>query len=458
MSELNEELIQSASFVTAQSHFSATTTTCSHSSQWPSTQIEPRAIAVAEALGTRKSILTSSQPSFGSTTQIEPRIVAYEAALARKRDRQAQILASKAPTIKQITTLLTRALPDVPDARMIVASTRFPDETNQNSSIIPLSYKAKNRVTFGVVQQAQDVDLILHLPFENDYTTVGTDVECQIVYNPGSDDCLLVYQTEPQGLQLRLTNFSSSPNLQLSIMPGGSHFIQPGMWRISVASGDDDDEDDDDDLEEHHLAELLLLGRQFDVSIHIANYSLETKRGIDDEAEGLISKRQKRNDDFAETASVKPINKTTMDQRTVTTATEMNDARDPTPSSSIRQISDKTNVPLLDLADGETAVVRAFRDRTDRSQSLSAAKGPARYQLRRVKQIATTKSAAVFACKHSTVSGPAVAKVLQYDRDSSYDLKNSVSLWKREKEALEKLKHVSQTPFFLLLLCLHDLF
>ena len=55
-----------------------------------------------------------------------------------------------------------------------------------------LSYKAKNRVTFGVDQQAQDVDLFLHLPSENGYTTVDIDIECQIVYNPGSDDCLLV--------------------------------------------------------------------------------------------------------------------------------------------------------------------------------------------------------------------------------------------------------------------------
>ncbi|KAL7958798.1 Ca2+/calmodulin-dependent protein kinase [Trichoderma compactum] len=435
MSELNEGSTVSASFVSARSHFSATTTTtCSHSSQWSSTQIEPRAIAVAEALGTRTYILTASQPSFGSATQIEPRIVAYEAALARKRDRQAQTLASNAPTVKQITTLLTRALSDVLDARMIVASTRFPNETNQNSSILPLSYKAKNRVMFGVVQQAQDVDLMLHLPFEKDYTTVDTDIKCQIVYNPGSDDCLLVNHTEPQ---LRLTNFSSSSNLQLSIMPGGSRFIQPGMWRISIASGSDDDED----LEEHHLAEFLLLGRQFNVSIHIANLSLKTKRGIDDDAEGLISKRQKRNDDVAETASVQPINLTAMEPKPVTTATEMNDAPDPSPSSPVQQSPDKTNVPLLDLADGQTAVVRAFRDRTYRSQSLSAATGPARYQLRRVKQIAVTKSAVVFACKHSAVSGPAVAKALQCNRDSPDDLRNSMLLWKREKESLEKLKH-----------------
>ncbi|KAL7938695.1 Ca2+/calmodulin-dependent protein kinase [Trichoderma chlorosporum] len=433
MSELYEESTQSASFVTACSHFSAATTTASNSSQWPSTQIEPRAIAAAEALGAPRFTSTSSQPGSDSATQIEPRVVAYEAALALKRDREAQKLASKAPTVKQMATLLTRALSDVPDARIIVASTRFPNETSRNSSIIPLSYKSKNRVTFGVIQQAQDVDLILQLPLEEGYTTAVTNIKCQIVYNPGSDDCLLVNRTE---LQLRLTNFSSSSNLQLSIMEKGSHFIQPGMWRISIAG-----DDDDDDPEEHHLAEFWLLGRQFDVSIHIAKPSLEAKRGIDDDAEGHISKRQKRSDDFVETASVQPINKTTMEPRPVTTATAMTDARDLTPSSSVRKISDKITVPLLDLADGETAVVRALRDRTDRSQSLSAAKGPARYQLQRVREISATKSAAVFACKHSVVPEPVVAKVLRCNRDSPSSLRTSTSLWKTEKTVLEKLKH-----------------
>ncbi|PTB39495.1 hypothetical protein M441DRAFT_28616 [Trichoderma asperellum CBS 433.97] len=428
MSELNDESIRSASFVTARSHISASH---SHSSQWPSTQIEPRAIAAASALGAQKRLLTSSQPSFGSATQIEPRVVAYEAALALKRDREAERLASKAPTTKKIATLLTRALPDVPDARMIVASTRFPNDSSQNSSIIPLSYKAKDRVTFGVVQQAQDVDLVLRLPLDNVDTVVGTDVECQIVYDPGSDDCLLVNYTKPQ---LRLTNFSSSSTLQISVKEKGSHLVQPGMWRISIVS-------DDQDPEEYHLAEFWLLGRRFDVSIHTANNSLETKRGMDDDAEGNISKRQKRYHDIAETASIQLINSSNTESKPITTATKRTDAHNPAPSSSTRRISDKASVPLLDLVDGETAVIRALRDRTDWSQSLSAAKGPARYQLRRVKQIAVTASAAVFTCEHSALTEPVVAKVLQCKKDLPHSLRTSTLLWKREKATLEKLKH-----------------
>ncbi|KAL9477277.1 hypothetical protein ACSS6W_007118 [Trichoderma asperelloides] len=436
MSELNDESIRSASFVTARSHISASN---SHSSQWPSTQIEPRAIAAAGASGAQKLPLTSSQPSFGSTTQIEPRVVAYEAALALKRDREAERLASKAPTTKKIATLLTRALPDVPDARMIVASTRFPNDSSQNSSIIPLSYKAKDRVTFGVVQQAQDVDLVLRLPLDNVNTVVGTDVECQIVYDPGSDDCILVNYTK---LQLRLTNFSSSSTLQISVKEKGSHLVQPGMWRISIVS-------DDEDPEEYHIAEFWLLGRRFDVSILTANNSLETKRGMDDDAEGNISKRQKRYHDIAETASIQLINNSNTESNPITTATKRTDAHNPAPSPSTRRISDKASVPLLDLADGETAVIRALRDRTDRSQSLSAAKGPARYQLRRVKQIAVTASAAVFTCEHSAVTEPVVAKVLQCKKDLPHSLRTSSLLWRREKATLEKLKHVSHTAGFL---------
>lgn len=432
MSELSEESTRSASFVTARSYISAFN---SHSSQWPSTQIEPRAIAAAEALGARKFPLTSSQPSFGSATQIEPRVVAYEAELALKRDREARILASKAPTTKKIATLLTRALSDVRDARMIVASTHFPNDASQNSSIIPLSYKAKNRVTFGVLQQAQDVDLFLHLSLENDYTTAETDISCQIVYDPSSDDCLLVNSTKPQ---LLLTDFSSSSAPQVSIRKDDSYVLQPGMWRISIAS-------DDEDPEDCHLAEFWLLGRQFDVSIHTTNKPSRKKRGINDDTEENASKRQRRTTEFAETASIQHINNPTIEPRPASTVTKKIVARDLAPLSSVRKISDKAAIPLLDLADGETAVIRALRDRTDRSQSLSAAKGPARYQLRRVKQIAVTKSASVFTCEHSAVTEPVVAKVLQYSRDSQSTLRNSLSLWKREKATLEKLKHVSDT-------------
>lgn len=382
-----------------------------------------------------------------TSNEFEPRVVAYEAALAleeaREAARLAAISAAKAPTTKEIATLFTDALQgvqkvqDVQDARIIIASTHFPKDTSQNSSIIPLPYKAKHRVTFGVIQQAQDVDLILHLPLKNKDACpeFDTGITCQIIYDPVRDHCLLVNLTEPR---LRLTNFSSSPPVRMSIRSNKGRLIQPGMWRISI-------DDNGQDSGEYHLAEFWLLGRQFDVSIHKANNSSRTKRGIDDGAEENVNKRRKRNNDFAAPTFIQPISKTTIEPRPAAIASKRAKAHDPSPSLSAQNVFDKAAVPLLDLADGDEAVIRAPGDSTDKSQSLSGAKGPASYQLRRVKQKGATPSASVFACKHSAVSGPVVAKVLQYKRDEPDKVRMSLSVWKTEKDTLEKLKHVSHT-------------
>lgn len=431
MSEPSIESVRSASFVTAQTHISAID---SHCSQWSSTQIEPRAIAAAQEIRGQIHTLTSSQPSFGSTTQIEPRVVAYEAALALKEEREAARLAaiSKAPTTKEIATLLAEARRDrgVRDARLIIASNHFPDDASPNSSIIPLSYKAKNRVTFGVVQQAQDVDLTLYLPLDDSYTTVESyiHVTCQIVYDPQSDGCLFINYTK---LKLLLTNFSSSSALPVPIGGKSSHLLQPGMWRITIAS-------EDENPEECHLAEFWLLGRQFDISIRTADNSMRTKRGIDDGAEENVNKRRKRINDLTGNTLIRPIYKTTTETGPAVIATRSTNDRNLALTASIQNIPDKTTASLLDLADGEEADIQALRDRPDRSQSVSAAKGPASYQLRRVKQIAATASASVFHCIRS--SELVVAKVLRYDRKSPLV---SPSLWKTEKTTLEKLKHVS---------------
>ncbi|KAK1241409.1 hypothetical protein MKX08_001383 [Trichoderma sp. CBMAI-0020] len=414
MSEISNESIRSASFVTARSHISASNP---HSSYRP--------------------------PVFGSATQIQPRVVAYEATLALEEEREAARLAAvsaaKAPTTKEIATLFTAALQGVRDAqgahhaRMIVASTRFPKDANQNSSIIPLSYKAKHRVTFGVVQQAQDVDLVLRLPLKGEDANpeFDTGITCQIIYDPGRDHCLLVNVSEPP---LRLTNFSSSPPVRVCIRRNKSRLIQPGMWRISI-------DDDGDESREYHLAEFWLLGRQFNVSIHKAKHSWRTKRGIDDSAEENVNKRRKLNSDLTGTTSIQPINKTAIEPRPAAIVTKRAKAHDLSPSLSTQKVSCKAVVPLLDLEDGDQAIISAPGNSTDKSQSLSGAKGPASYELRRVEQKGATPSASVFACKHSRVSGPVVAKVLQYKRDEPYKVQMSLSIWKTEKETLEKLKH-----------------
>lgn len=408
MSELDNESIRSASLATAQSPNSAS---ASHSSCF--------------------------QPSSGSPTQAEPRVAAYmdEAALAleeaREAARLAAISAAKAPTTDEITALFTDAASDVRDARLIVASTRFPSDTSQNSSIIPLPYKATRRVTFGVIQQAQDVDLPLDLSLKDANTGLVTPISCQISYDPGKDHCVFKNHTNAC---LHFRDFSEARvrALPASIRGGKSRFIPPGKWRISI-------DGDSKGSGEYPLAEFWLRGRQFDVTIQTAR----RKRGIGHDAEENVNKRRKQKSHLTGTTSIQPINKTTKEPRPAAIATKRTKRHYPSPSLSIQKTSDKATVPLLDLKDGDGAFIWALEASTDNPQSLSGAKGPAGYQVWRVEPKGATPSANVFACKHSAVSGPVVAKVLQYNRNSPDEIEASLSLWKTEKATLEKLKHVS---------------
>ncbi|UKZ66554.1 uncharacterized protein TrAtP1_007726 [Trichoderma atroviride] len=194
------------------------------------------------------------------------------------------------------------------------------------------------------------------------------------------------------------------------------------MWRISI-------DGDNKDSGEYHLAEFWLRERQFDISIRTADSPSRTKRGIDDGAEENVNKRQKRNNDLTGTTLIRPLNKTSIEPRPTAIGTESTDARNLALTSSVQKIPNKTTVSLLDLANGEEADIQALQDRPDSSQSVSTAKGPASYQLRRVKQIAATASASVFHCIRS--SELVAAKVLRYDRESPLV---SSSLWKTEKK------------------------
>jgi hypothetical protein len=396
MSEPRNESNQSASFVTAETHPSDSDShsSDSHSSQWPSTQMEPR-------------------------------VVAYEEALALKEE--AARLALKAPTTKEIAALFNDALRHVSGARMIVASTHFPIDTSRNSSFMPLSYKANNRVTFGVFQQAQNVDLSLRFPLNKNYTAFDTEIKFQIIYDPERDECLFVNYTESQ---LRLTNFSPPLLPPISIRRSESGSIQPGMWRISIGV-------DGRYSREYHVAEFLLLGRQFKLSLRTAANSTGTKRGIDDDAEKNTSKRRKQSSNLTGNAFKQSINETTIGPEPLTAATKKPKACEtPLPSS----------VPidsLLDLADGATADIQVLGDGTSKYQSLLSANGLTSYTLQRIKKKGASSSASVFTCKHSAISGTVVAKVFRYKRDNPNKTRGSLSPWKREKAALEKLKHVS---------------
>ncbi|KAM0254877.1 hypothetical protein ACHAQJ_006314 [Trichoderma viride] len=425
-----------AALAAAQESTRPFTQTSSQLNPGSTTQIEPRAVAAAAALAaaqesTRPFTQTSSQLNPGSTTQIEPRVATIEAALASEREREAMTTNSEAPTTEKIAVHLTKALSSVPDARLVVASCRYPKDASKDSSIIRLPQTIKNRVTFGVIQQTKDVDLVMHLPLKRHSTSI--ELECQIIYDPGSDDCLLVNYTDPE---LRLVNFSSSPPNLVYVKEKSGHLIQPGMWRIS-AGGDEGGPD------ECHLAEFWLLKRQFSVSIRVAKTSPQAKRSADDDTEVNATKKQKLENDLTATRPAQSTNKPTIEPRPATTNAKSTHNHHLASTSPVREIANKTAVPILDLADGETAVVQTIRVRSSISQPASSAKDLARYQLQRIEHVGATNSTSVFACQHSAIRGPVVAKVLRHNRDSHNNFTKFASVWKREKTVLEKLKHRS---------------
>ncbi|UKZ79677.1 hypothetical protein TrVFT333_007437 [Trichoderma virens FT-333] len=173
------------------------------------------------------------------------------------------------PTVEQVTALLADASFSVPDARLIVA----------------------DRVTFGVLQQPRNVDFVIKLPPSRRSTMM--EVVCQIIFDPGSDNCLLRNWTYRP---VNLTYLNSPPSTCGRACVGykHSHVIQPGLWRISMYA-------DEDRVAERHLIEFLLLGRQLTVAIRKAIDAPSAKRAADDDYGEHKDKRQRLEDNTAET-------------------------------------------------------------------------------------------------------------------------------------------------------------
>ncbi|KAH0499092.1 hypothetical protein TgHK011_006308 [Trichoderma gracile] len=96
-----------------------------------------------------------------------------------------------------------------------------------------------------------------------------------------------------------------------------------------------------------------------------------------------------------------------------------------------------TTVLVKDLQDGQSARIRRVPGDT------------ADYELQRIKHIASTASACVFACRHSKVAGALATKVVDYDvksvnqfnRRAAAHLTTLVAAWKREVSFLRSLNH-----------------
>ncbi|KAL7917687.1 kinase-like domain-containing protein [Trichoderma austrokoningii] len=316
-------------------------------------------------------------------------------------------------SLEEIFGALEMASHFMPEARLVIRSlySSKAKEIEDYSIRYPPAKDAYQNI-FGVIQSRNHTDftfqtpLYLHIPKEAPRPVMEHRLHFQFIYDPTSDDCLLINKSF--GWESFLS-VSTSPLKRIEIR--GSQLLQPGMWMISVKA--------QASSQYYTALAILIAPRQFSISVYSENISVRSKRAIEGD-EGL-AKRQRLNDGKSKIA------------------VESSDLVDKANKNSFlhnhkpREIYNKTISPILDLTDGEVAAVEV---------SVAGPANPEnKYQLQRIKNIVKLQATSVFTCQHSKVAGDVVAKVLRYSSDSIYNLVGISRSWKQEKRALSNLHH-----------------
>lgn len=315
----------------------------------------------------------------------------------------------------EIFVALERASHLMPDARLVIRSlySSRANETENYSITYPPTKDTYQHI-FGVVQSRMHPDFIfqtplyLHVPSEAPRVVMEPKLDYRFIYEPTSDNCLLINKSFGWETVLSM---STSPFKRIKIL--GSYTLEPGMWMISVKT--------QGSSQYYPALEILIAPRQFSISIYSENVSLRSKRAIEGDEE--LAKRQRLNDGKSRIAV---DSSALIDQKNETTFLR---------NHTHREISNKTISPILDLTDGEVAVVEV--------STAGPANPKDNYQLQRIKNVVKFQATSVFTCQHSKVAGDVVAKVLRYSSDSIYSLDGISRSWKQEKRALSNLHHVS---------------
>ncbi|EHK20409.1 putative serine/threonine protein kinase [Trichoderma virens Gv29-8] len=366
------------------------------------TQAEPRVEEFIRARANEQEVIAAEisesshdapSESNGSTTQVEPRVAEFV--------RQQAIGVPNIP-VEDIATVFTRAVPAAPDARLLIHSD-YPDghDMRMNPAITRLSGITRGREILAVAQRLHDVYFTVQF-------SEPIELNCQVFYDPGSDDCFFI-NLSPEHIEVQLCGISD-PGALFVLKSKKGQSVQPGIWRIAANQG----------LDHHPLFEFLLLEKPFNVSIHKANTPL-IKRAADADV-GKMSKRQRLENRMpAEIIATQSTD--SLLSKSGSTETDL---------GSTREIVDKAAVPLLDLADRETAVIKVHPAATDSGT----------YRLQRIKQLGATRSTLVFSCRHSGLPKKRlVVKVLRYNGNSPLHLPIFARLWETEKSLLQDLKH-----------------
>ncbi|KAF6814890.1 serine/threonine protein kinase [Colletotrichum plurivorum] len=340
-------------------------------------------------------------------------------------------------SVAELSGALRKAsLASPPDARLILAHYHQLQPTDRDPAAISLPHTIVGRRDLvGVVQRTQDVCFTFSIPF-HDHPDQLPPLTCHIYYDPASDDCVIVNKSKAG---VFLTGIC--PNHNRTPLPVNQALVvQPGTWRISVAHGGDP--------AEQALVDFLILRRQFTFTIReaLAPLASSRKRSAADDQNVQLKKRR-RDGDLTEVLLAARGSTRLDDAAGADAEADVG----PITRTSDRHIVRTEGTSLLDLVDGEVAVVRGRREgHADGDTDLSAAMlidapaacgTSATYELHRLKKIAETPSASLFTGQHSRLAGDVVAKVIRYTAKSAVDLVKCAMVWQQEKRMLEKLHH-----------------
>ncbi|OTA05107.1 hypothetical protein A9Z42_0057060 [Trichoderma parareesei] len=413
------------------SHASGPAYSPSFHSSASATQIDSRAAAAAAAA----AAATKREQERTVELEREAQPQAKSAYKAPESQQTSSVVADgantpKAPTVDQIRTLLYAALPSAEGARLIIASPQYPNDASEDSSVVRLPQEIEGRVTFGLVQSSQHMDYLVQQPLQ--YGSSAVELCYEVIFIPGSDDCLLRNCSKAP---LHMTCLDSRWTRWL-IRENRRAVIRPGLWRISLVCNGDD-------ASNRLCTEIMLLRRQYTVAIHRAIDSPLAKRAASEDDAENRGKRRKLGKDEAEDVAVPPASKTAPGSDSIAKRTDIVQSRQLTPSS-VRELVNQTGIPLLELADKETAVISSLHiNNGEDSQPtpVSTAHGSDSYHLSRIQYMGHTPSTSVFSCRHSAIPGLVVAKVPRYDGKSIEQVPSFARSWKRERDMLRGHKH-----------------
>ncbi|PTB69986.1 kinase-like protein [Trichoderma citrinoviride] len=230
-----------------------------------------------------------------------------------------------------------------------------------------------------------------------------------------SDNCLLLNKTNKE-IYLVDTHLQT---VRICLGERKGCVIRPGIWTISVDTGERDR------FTENRLVEFLLLRRRFSVSIHGVMKQSADDRSAEDERG---AKRQKLDGGRMKSRMVQIKDSSPKQSEHLSVAGSHQLLPAP------REVVNRAVVPILDLTDGETALIRA--------PEVNLADTMGTYRLQRIEKMGNTGGAGVFSCQRSGIPEILVAKVLFCpDHRAMSDVRRVTDMWMQEKTMLEGLEH-----------------